>query len=154
MRIVSLEVTTDLPQHDLSEEEVLNVRREKLYALFPETYYLCPVRFKTEYNNPILYLYSAQEVAEAAKQTAVSRRPRNSMAIQPMHAREPNVGRVLRAPDTIDFEWVRERMTMCDERDCGKQNFYHAILVRAIDVEDMCIVDLKDGVRYVTLSYN
>ena len=70
-----------------------------------------------------------------------------------MPEREPNVGRVLRAPDTIDFEWVRERMTVCDERDCGKQNFYHAVPVRAIDVEDMCIVDPKDGVRYVTLSY-
>ena len=68
----------------------------------PFTY--AQIRFKTEYNNPMLYLYSAQEVAEAAKQTAVTRRrPRNSMAIQPMHAREPNVGRVLREPDTIDF---------------------------------------------------
>lgn len=61
MRIVSLEVTTDLPQHDFSEEEVLNLRREKLYALFPETFYLCLIRFKTEYNNPMLYLYSAHE---------------------------------------------------------------------------------------------
>ncbi|KAK4443120.1 heterokaryon incompatibility protein-domain-containing protein [Podospora aff. communis PSN243] len=44
-------------------------------------------------------------------------------------------------------------MALCDERDCGKLNYRHWVPVRAIDVEDMCIVDVEDGARYVTLSY-
>ncbi|KAK0624143.1 heterokaryon incompatibility protein-domain-containing protein, partial [Immersiella caudata] len=141
-----------------TEEERVTARREKLISLLEESFYLCPIRFKTTFNNPALYICSAQEVAEAtaaAGQTgqATMKRPRNTMAFRPLHVSAPNLGRPLREPATMDFEWVRERMALCDERDYGKLDFRHRVPVRAIDVEDMCIVDLEDGARYVTLSY-
>lgn len=150
-RIIVLDTGTDLPRA-MPHAERLAIQTERVNALTDEVYHLCPVRFETTFNVPALYICSGRDVNEAAKQSAAVR-PRRSMAVRPLHRSEPNTGRILLAPDRIDFDWVRERMRLCDERDVGKLAYRHGVAVRAIDVRRMCIVDLDHGVRYVTLSY-
>ena len=137
---------------DLSAEEKMEQQRQQLYKLWEDVYYLCPIRFKTSYREPALYIMSGKEIAETVEHSTL-RRPRRSMAIAPMHNLAPNHGRILRKPDQIDFEWVRQCMRLCDERDVGKLNYVHKVNVRAIDVQTLCVVPLEDAVRYVTLSY-
>jgi hypothetical protein len=150
-RIIVLDTGTDLPR-DMPEEERKSKQKERINELLEEIYYLCPIRFETTFKEPALYICSNKDVTEAAKKTTVQR-PRRSMAIRPLHKTEPNLGRILLNPDQIDFEWIRGRMKMCDERDVGKLSYRHEINVRAIDVHEMRIVDLDHGERYVTLSY-
>ncbi|KAK3315522.1 heterokaryon incompatibility protein-domain-containing protein [Apodospora peruviana] len=152
LRIVCIDATTDLPPHT-SPEIRLETRKLKLAELLGETYYLCPIRFETTYNNPALFICSAKDVSDAARRTGTVTRPRYSMAFRPLHKNAPNLGRLLMEPGTIDFDWIRERMEMCDERDVGKGRFWHSVSVRGIDVDRGCIVDFRENERYVTLSY-
>lgn len=151
-RIIALDAVEDLPR-TLSDEERLEAQRERFLELLNDMYYLCPVRFETTFNNPALYICSAKDINDLEQQRSSVLRPRQSMAFRPLHRSEPNLGRILRSPEQIDFEWIRATMQLCDERDRGKTSYQHNITVRAIDVDQMCIVDLDDGVRYVTLSY-
>ncbi|KAK0646888.1 heterokaryon incompatibility protein-domain-containing protein [Cercophora newfieldiana] len=156
LRMVGSDGTADLVFE--TDEERLTARRENILTQLEEAFFVCPIRFKTTYGNPALYICSAKEVAEATAAAgqgvvAAVKRPRQSMAFRPLHISAGNLGRPLREPSTLDFDWVRERMALCDERDVGKQDFSHNVPVRAIDVEDMCIVDVESGTRYLTLSY-
>ncbi|KAK1749704.1 HET-domain-containing protein, partial [Echria macrotheca] len=149
LRVILIDATSDLPPSTTADERLAK-KREKLNALLKETYYVCPIKFKAQPPAPILYLCSRSDVAEmVAKRT----RPRYTMGFRPMHQSCPSHGRALRNPGTIDFEWIRKTLRMCDERDVGKLDYRHAVPVRAIDVDAMCIADVADGQRYVTLSY-
>jgi hypothetical protein len=152
-RIIALDTGVKLPK-GLSKEERHKKQKEKLNELMAEgiIFYICPIRFQTTFSEPVLYICSDKEVNEASKMTS-SHRPRGSMGFRPMSNAEPNLGRLLMTPDVIDFEWIRNMMERCDERDIGRLNYFHTIRVRAIDVHHMCLVDLDDGARYVTLSY-
>jgi hypothetical protein len=152
-RIIASDTGVKLPK-GLSEEERKNKQKEKLNELMAEgiIFYICPIRFQTTFSEPVLYICSDKEVNEASKMTK-AQRPRGSMGFRPISKAEPNLGRLLMTPDVIDFEWIRNLMERCDERDIGRLIYFHSIKVRAIDVHRMCLVDLDDGARYVTLSY-
>jgi Heterokaryon incompatibility protein (HET) len=149
--IVTFDTGIDLPPN-MPDDERKEKQRARLIGLMEEVYYLCPIRFKTTYRTPSLYVCSGTEVAQMSRQSSVVR-PRRSMAIRPIHRSEGNLGRLLMKPDQIDFDWIRERIELCDERDEGKLDYEHTVQLRVIDVDRLCIVDLEDSVRYVTLSY-
>ena len=152
-RIIGADTGVSLPK-DMSEGERKEEQKAKVDIVLVEndSYYLCPIRFETTFNEPKLYVYSGKEMNDTANHSTIQR-PRGSMAIRPISRMEPNLGRLLLKPDQIDFGWVRERMKLCDERDVGKLDYRHRTNVRAIDVWRMCLVDLKHGERYVALSY-
>jgi Heterokaryon incompatibility protein (HET) len=152
-RIIGADTGVHLSKN-LSDDARKEQQREKLLVILNEheSYYLCPIRFETTFNEPKLYVYSGKEMNDAANYSTIQR-PRGSMAIRPISRMEPNLGRLLLKPDQIDFGWIRERMKLCDERDVGKLDYQHSFNVRAIDVWRMCIVDVNHGERYVTLSY-
>ena len=149
--IVAFDAGADLPSN-MSDEERRQKQRAKLMPLMDEVYYLCPIRFKTTFRTPALYVCLGKDVALMCQQSSMVR-PRQNMAIRPIHQSIGNLGRLLMKPDQIDFEWIRDRMRLCDERDLGKLDYEHAINLRVIDVGRLCIVDLENGARYVTLSY-
>ncbi|KAK3615480.1 hypothetical protein LTR22_027420, partial [Elasticomyces elasticus] len=74
-----------------------------------------------------------------------------SLALRPLIREQPRLGRLVKT-DRLDFDWVKERMALCDQR-AVRPPFSSSITIRAIDVTRHCIVDLNDGERYVTLSY-
>ena len=149
--IIAHDAGADFPLK-MSDEERKEKLRARLMVLMDEVYYLCPIRFKTTFCTPKLYVCHGKEVAQMCRQSSTVR-PRQSMAIRPIHSSVGNLGRLLMKPDQIDFEWIRERMRLCDERDLGKLDYEHTVNLRVIDVDRMCIVDLEHGARYVTLSY-
>ncbi|KAF2836077.1 HET-domain-containing protein [Patellaria atrata CBS 101060] len=149
-RIVATDAGRDLPT-TLTEDERKDILRVKLTEMMQNIYYLCPVRFSTTYNIPALYLYNSKELTEASKQSSVFKQHR-CMAVRPFSGNEPNTGRRIKNPEVIDFEWIRERIQMCEARDIQGPNRFD-ITIRAIDIDKMCIVDLEHGARYVTLSY-
>ncbi|KAL5882515.1 hypothetical protein ACKVWC_001520 [Pyricularia oryzae] len=70
-------------------------------------------------------------------------------------------GRFLRAPGEMDFDWIRDRLRDCEDCD-GPSNGANSTMlpkrdaqttVRAVDVLQMCVVNLSDYDSYVALSY-
>ncbi|TLD15541.1 uncharacterized protein PgNI_02539 [Pyricularia grisea] len=70
-------------------------------------------------------------------------------------------GRFLRAPGEMDFDWIRDRLRDCEDCDGPNNGVNSTILpkrdaqttVRAVDVLQMCVVNLSDYDSYVALSY-
>jgi hypothetical protein len=133
-RIIAADTGVNLPK-DLSDNARKEQHGEKPNIVLNEheSYYLCPIRFETTFNEPKLYVYSGKEMNDAVNYSTIQR-PRGSMVIRPIGRMEPNLCRILLKPDQIDFGWIRERMKLCDERDLGKLDYQHRVNVRAIDV--------------------
>ncbi|KAH7409865.1 heterokaryon incompatibility protein-domain-containing protein, partial [Phaeosphaeria sp. MPI-PUGE-AT-0046c] len=149
-KIIALDIVKDLPRN-MDEDEKRTLSHRMIDAKFGDLYSLCPIRFKTTYCQPALYLCSNKALLTASKQSAVLK-PEMSMAIRPIARNAPNCGRLLLQSDQIDFDWIRELIRQCDLRDI-RNPYQHAATVRAIDVFNMCITELDHNVRYVTLSY-
>lgn len=152
-RIIAADTGIDLPT-TMSEDQIRAKKKERMNAILDkdDSYYLCPIRFPSTFNDPKLYICSGEDLRKATKDLS-SHVPRGSMAIRWISNTSPNFGRLLRNPDRIDFGWIRERMQLCDERDVGKLDYRHGIEIRVIDVHRMCLASIPDGARYVTLSY-
>ncbi|KAK3720460.1 hypothetical protein LTR37_003873, partial [Vermiconidia calcicola] len=90
MKVVYADIGSTLPL-DMAEAERARESTNRLAWLLSEQYYLCPIRFQTTFGEPVLYILSGDDIAEALKQKSAIR-PRASMAIKPMHVSAPNLG--------------------------------------------------------------
>ena len=71
-------------------------------------------------------------------------------------------GRVIASPDLLDAEQLRHWLSDCEAHhgsDCDRSLVHEDLMtdrkdvLRAIDVEDMCITEIPPDARYVALSY-
>ncbi|KAL8410352.1 hypothetical protein RB596_000166 [Gaeumannomyces avenae] len=166
-RIIAHDASSDIPAN-LSDEERSTQQMSTLVGLLDETYYLCPVRLPTARNSPELFFFSSEDVRAGSW-------PRRSMAIRPIgtgadesadgQQQSPPFttgcsGRLLRSPSEMDLDWVRDRLRACEQCSSGSSSSKTVTTykqqqhpVRVIDVQNMCLVDLHEDDRYVTLSY-
>ncbi|KAL8383387.1 hypothetical protein RB595_006914 [Gaeumannomyces hyphopodioides] len=166
-RIIAHDASTDIPA-DLGDGERSARQTSTLVGLLDETYYLCPARLPTARNSAELFFFSSEDVRAGSW-------PRRSMAIRPIGTgtdesadgqQQPPPfttgcsGRLLRSPSEMDLDWVRDRLRACEQcsssgrtRSVKNQQRQQHHPVRVIDVQNMCLVDLHEDDRYVTLSY-
>ena len=97
--IVAFDAGADLPSN-MSDEDRRQKQQAKLTSLMDEVYYLCPIRFKTTYRTPALYVCLGKEIAPMSRQSSMVR-PRHTMAIRPIHKSVGNLGRLLMKPDRL-----------------------------------------------------
>jgi hypothetical protein len=151
-RMVVLEILKDV-SGNMDEEERSRFLMEEIAPQLRDLYYIYPVRFKSQYRVPVFYLgrniWNNRNSVIMPNSVAIL--PERSLAMRPFHQNQLNLGRITKK-DRIDIEWVKERLALCDERSVRPPYRLRAVL-RAIDVNRLCITDLANGARYVTLSY-
>ena len=148
--------------YDISFDDKRDLISSKLVEHGQDMYYLFPVRFKSEYGVPALHL--GKNIWNQGRNSLVigssnTFLPSRDLAIRPMSVSRPDsdtppiprFGRFIQS-EQIDLDWIKQRISLCDERSVRGIMRYRGIL-RAIDVQQLCVVDLEDDQRYVTLSY-
>lgn len=118
-------------------------------------YSLWPIQFLDSYNVSTMYLCRGPP-PKPSTDLAVLARPSYLFGWRQVHSccRAPNTGRYVNSRDSLDFEWIKAQLKLCDERSVGRKLYdTRDVQIRAIDVHRMCIVDLEDSEEYVTLSY-
>jgi Heterokaryon incompatibility protein (HET) len=135
---------------DASMEHLLRL----LVPYLLESIYLNPFLFE---NFPRLYLSRASDLKpvdvipySTADLNNSTELPQRSLGIR-LVDRYSGFGRVV-LRDRIDFAWVKETLRLCDAKS-PKRERTHDFTLRAIDVDEFCLVDVDAAVRYVTLSY-
>jgi hypothetical protein len=118
-----------------------------------DTLSLYPMPVRTHYHNPGFALVRNME--EDLDPTLAQQRtplpPDENLMLRPFAPNFCQWGRVTKS-DRIDFNWIRERLSLCDARSV-RPTFHHTVSIKVIDVTEMCITELEPEGRYVVLSY-
>jgi hypothetical protein len=125
-------------------------------SLFTESFYICPIRYVHTYHVPLLYFCQESDLPSISRRMSIATKavryglPR-TMSFRPMHKTQSRLGRFT-PRDTIDFQWIKDRMVLCDERSQSR-SYNNSPYVRAINVNTLSINSLPARARYCTLSY-
>jgi hypothetical protein len=159
MRIIAREVATKRlgPQFTLTEmSEEFFTKYMGVEANRWEEYSLFPIQFETRYHEYALYICRGQPPDPSSLMNARATMPGDLLGFREVHSccRRPNTGRLVPNKTSMDTDWIKGMLKLCDERSFGWSGLgANLVDMRVIDVHRMCIVEIEEGVRYLTLSY-
>jgi hypothetical protein len=159
MRIIAREITTKHlgPQFTLTEmSEEFFTKYMGVEAKRWEEYSLFPIQFETRYHEYALYICRGQPPDPSSLMNARATMPGDLLGFREVHSccRRPNTGRLVPNKTSMDTDWIKGMLKLCDERSFGWSGPGRNLVdMRVIDVHRMCIVGIEEGVRYLTLSY-
>ncbi|KAH7064365.1 heterokaryon incompatibility protein-domain-containing protein [Paraphoma chrysanthemicola] len=151
-----------MTHHMLLEKKLHRAELEEKRAallqsdLFAEKFYICPIRYANTHRIPLLYFCTEADLPSVSRRKSIATKavryglPR-TMSFRPMHKTQSKLGRFTKR-DTIDFEWIKERMILCDERSASRR-YKNSPHLRAINVKSLSIDNVSTDARYCTLSY-
>ena len=157
MRLVALEIATTslgltFTNAEMAQNFSTTLRNRP--ELISEEYSIYPHQFKEYYRVPGLFLCRGPPPEPGPLDAMQARRPSYLLSFREIHSccEAPGTGRYVKSRDTIDFEWVKSELDLCEERSVGRSRAL-PVQIRVIDVKAMCIVDREPWDDYVTLSY-
>lgn len=114
-------------------------------------WFMSPTMLCTPRGGHSYQLYLVPQVFRTAERGTTAHLHRNWPFALRLLGSSPGHGRRV-PPDQVDFAWLKRTVDECDNlTEMPPREFRRQ--VRVIDVVDMCVVDLPNQARYITLSY-